>query len=406
MIAGIIVLLVISVFAVAFFFYRMIARKELAAEANRDDDEADATRLQQIKDALGLLLGPFPLSVLLHVVALLFLIITVHEQRGRELIMVNLEAGGGGGGGNEMQDLDMPEVPMPDVAPQQMEAPTAVDTTQAVGLANDYVRAAGGGGIGIGRGGGMGSGYGHGIGSGFGGFIGELRRKGLDVVLVVDGTGSMKLIIDDVKAKMAQLVQAIHRLVPIARVGIIVFGGKGEKLNIQPLTLSPQKLTDFLNSIQAMGGGEWEEDTYGAVEAAVDRMDWKPYAKKVVVLVGDSPPHKDDFAPLLALIRKFKENNGTFNTVDVAAEEHERFEREFWLKVHREEPPKISPLPEFYRQTQAAFKVLATSGGGTMKSLSKDSHINQQVLILAFGEQWQSQVAAFGRGLAGGGHSE
>jgi hypothetical protein len=38
-----------------------------------------------------------------------------------------------------------------------------------------------------------------------------------------------------------------------------------------------------------------------------------------------------------------------------------------------------------------------------MKSLTKDAKINQQVLILAFGEQWQSQVAAFGRGLGGGG---
>jgi hypothetical protein len=358
---------------------------------------------ETIRSAIRFSIGPFPLSVALHLVVLLFLIITVHEQRGRELIMVNLEAGGGGGGGNEMQDLDMPEVPMPDTAPQQMEAPTAVDTSQAVGLANDYVRAAGGGGIGIGRGGGMGSGYGHGVGSGFGGFIGELRRKGLDVVLVIDGTGSMKLIIDDVKAKMAQLVQAIHRLVPIARVGIVVFGGKGEKMNILPLTLSPQKMSDFLGGIQAMGGGEWEEDTMGAVETAIGKMDWKPYAKKVVVLVGDSPPKKEDFGPLLALIRQFKGNNGTFNTVDVAAEEHERFEREFWLKVHREEPPKISPLPEFYRQTQAAYKVLAVAGGGSMKSLTKDSHINQQVLILAFGEQWQSQVAAFGRGLSSGG---
>ena len=400
MIAAIVVLLVLSTFVVAFIFYRIIGKRERLAEANRDVDEADATRLQSMKDALGLLIGPFPLSVALHVLALLFLIITVHEQRGRELIMVNLEAGGGGGGGNEMQDLDMPEVPMPDQAPQQMEAPTAVDTSQAVGLANDYVRAAGGGGIGIGRGGGMGSGYGHGIGSGFGGFIGELRRKGLDVVLVIDGTGSMNLIIDDVKAKMAQLVQSIHRLVPIARIGIIVFGGKGEKMRIQPLTLSPQKLGDFLNTIQAMGGGEWEEDTYGACETAMEKMDWKPYAKKVVVLVGDSPPHKEDFSPLIAIIRKFKENNGTFNTVDVAAEEHERFEREFWLKVHREEPPKISPLPEFYRQTQAAYKVLATAGGGSMKSLTKDAKINQQVLILAFGEQWQSQVSAFGRGLS------
>jgi len=40
------------------------------------------------------------------------------------------------------------------------------------------------------------------------------------------------------------------------------------------------------------------------------------------------------------MIPQFKTNNGTFNTVDVLAEEHERFEREFWLKVHREEPPE------------------------------------------------------------------
>ena len=196
MIAIIAVLLIISTFVVAFVLYRVMSKREAEAEKRADEDQADVTRLQAIRDGLRLLIGPFPLSVALHVLALLFLIITVHEQRGRELIMVNLEAGGGGGGGSEMQDLDMPEVPMPDTAPQQMDSPTAVDTSQAVGLANDYVRAAGGGGIGIGRGGGMGSGYGHGIGSGFGGFIGELRRKGLDVVLVIDGTGSMNLIID------------------------------------------------------------------------------------------------------------------------------------------------------------------------------------------------------------------
>src|SRR6202050_2131186 len=400
MIAVIIVLLVLSTFVVAFIFYRIIGKRELLAEANREDDEADATRLQSMRDYLRLIIGPFPLSVTIHVALILFLIITVHEQRGRELIMVNLEAGGGGGGGSEMNDLDMPEVPMPDTAPQQMDQPTAVDTSQAVGLANDYVRAAGGGGIGIGRGGGVGSGYGKGIGSGFGGFIGELRRKGLDVVLVIDGTGSMQLIIDDVKAKMGHLIQAIHRLVPIARVGIVVFGGKGQKMPVQPLTLNPQKLVAFLASVHAEGGDEWEEDLAGGVTTAIKTMDWKPYAKKVIVLVGDSPPKKDDFQGLIAEIHQFKANNGTFNTVDVAAEEHERFEREFWLKVHREEPPKISPLPEFYQQTRAAFKVLANAGGGAMRSLSKDSHINQQVLVLAFGEQWQGQVAAFGRGIS------
>ncbi len=396
MMALIIVLLVISTVVVAAVLYRMMGRREekVYEEVLKTDlAEAELSRLDKIRRSLGFMLGPFPLSVAIHVVILLFLIITVHEQRGRELIMVNLEAGGGGGGNNdEMQDLDMPEVPMPDTAPQQMDQPTAVDTSQSVGLANDYVRAAGGGGIGIGRGGGMGSGYGHGIGVGFGGFIGELRRKGLDVVLVIDGTGSMNLIIDDVKVKMSQLIRAVHRLVPIARVGIVVFGGKGEPKEIQPLTLSPEKLATFLANIKAKGGGEWEEDTLGAVEDGMNKMDWKPYAKKVIVLVGDSPPEKKDFAPLMADIRKFRTMNGTFNTVDVSAEEHERFEREFWLKVHRQEPPSISPLPEFYQQTRQAYKVLASAGGGAMRSLTKDTHINQQVLILAFGEQWQNQV--------------
>jgi hypothetical protein len=403
LIAGI---FVVSIIVVSVILYALMGREKsrvAAAEAAHKDDVADEQALSKIRSGLRYMLGPFPLSVAIHVIVLLFLIITVHEQRGRELIMVNLEAGGGGGGGNdEMQDLDMPEVPMPDTAPTQMDQPQAADTNQQVGLANDYVRAAGGGGIGIGRGGGMGSGYGHGIGAGFGGFIGELRRKGLDVVLVIDGTGSMNLIIDDVKAKMTQLVRAIHRLVPIARVGVVVFGGSGEPQQVQPLTLSADKLASFLSGVKAMGGGEWEEDTKGAIETAVNKMDYKPYAKKVIVLVGDSPPKKEDFPEINALIGKFKGENGTFNTVDVAAEEHERFEREFWLKVHRQEPPSISPLPQFYQQTRQAYKVLAAVGGGAMKSLTKDSHINQQVLILAFGDQWQNQVAAFGRGITTG----
>jgi hypothetical protein len=388
-------------------------RTSLAPDVDGAAEQAVANALPQhrgwalldnLRSAFRFMMGPFPISITLHVLALLFLVITYHQQRGRELIMVNLEAGGGGGGGGEeMQDLYMPEVPMPDTAPTQMDQPVSADTSQAVGLAQDYVRTAGGGGIGIGRGGGIGSGYGHGVGSGFGGFIGELRRKGLDVVLVVDGTGSMKLIIEDVKTRMQQLVRAVHRLVPIARVGVVVFGGKGESMQIQPLTLSADKLAQFLGGIKAMGGGEWEEDTMGACQKAINKMDWKQYAKKVVVLVGDSPPHKEDLQPLMALIRGFKINNGTFNTIDVAAEEHERFEREFWLKVHRQEPPSISPLPEFYQQTRQAYKVLAGQGGGAMRSLSKDAHINQQVLILAFGEQWQQQVAAFGRGITSAG---
>jgi hypothetical protein len=212
----------------------------------------------------------------------------------------------------------------------------------------------------------------------------DLRKRGFDIVLVIDGTGSMKLIVDDVKAKVPQLMSSIHRLVPIARIGIIVFGDKGEEMRFQPLTLSSEKLVVFLNTIHAMGGANVEEDTFGACRKAIEGMDWKPYAKKVVVLIGDSPPHKEDFNPLRAMIRKFKDNNGTFNAVDVAEVEHERFERDYWLKKHREEPAKLSPLPEFYRQTAAVYRVLAAAGGGEMRELRRDESIDQVLSKLIF----------------------
>ncbi|MGH7780297.1 MAG: vWA domain-containing protein [Candidatus Binataceae bacterium] len=341
--------------------------------------------------------GPFPLSVAIHVGALLFLIITVHESRGRDLILVNLEAGGGGGGGDEMQKLDLPEVPMPDVAPQQMDMPQTADTPQAVELANSYVRSTNGGGIGIHRGGGVGAGYGPGFDGGWPGFIGNLRRKGLDVVLVIDGTDSMRLVMADVKARMQLLVRAIHRLVPTARVGIVVYGGEGDPLDVQPLTISPAKLDAFLSAIQTKGGGEWEENTYGAMEAAVNRMDWKPYARKVIVLAGDAPPKQDKFAAILGLERKFRAENGSVSVIDPTAQEHQRFEREMNIRVHRDPNIAAAPMPAFYQQARSAFTVIAHTGGGEVRSLEGDEAINRQVLIMAFGSKWQEQLAAYSR---------
>ncbi len=257
-----------------------------------------------------------------------------------------------------------------------------------------------GGGIGIGRGGGIGSGYGRGIGAGFGGFVGGLRRSGLDVALVIDGTGSMKRIIGDVKAKMRLLILAIHRLVPTTRMGIVVFGGRGEAIQVQPLTISPDTLLYFLNNIQAQNGGAWQEDTLGAVRTAVDRMAWRPLAKKVIILVGDTPPFAEDIEPTLDEVRKLRAENGIFNTVDVTVEEHERFIEEFYRQIGETPQPKDYRMPGFYFETQRAYQDMAVAGGGQWRSLTKDQQINQQVLILAFGSQWQTEVAAFGRGLS------
>ena len=120
------------------------------------------------------------------------------------------------------------------------------------------------------------------------------------------------------------------------------------------------------------------------------------------MLVADAPPSREDFAATRELIQGFRARNGTFNAVDLSRLEHERFQRAFDQKVHRIEDEKNSggALPQFYRETQLAYQVLTRDGGGAMHSLDSNEQINQQVMILAFGDQWRDMVAAFGRPLA------
>jgi hypothetical protein len=346
--------------------------------------------------------GPFWISIAIHLAILLALIIAVHEGRARELLIVTMEPGAihpfeGA------EPLEIPDIPMPEFNTKSPDdSPQPVDVNKVLG-ANSNAIAGTPSDTGISLERHLGNylnvhpGSGGGGGGTFPWYIDELRHKGLDIVLVIDGTKSMDFVINDVKSRMTQFASRVRQLVPIARVGVVVFGGKGELLDMQPLTLSTAKLQTFLSSIQAKGGGEWEENTLGAVQAAITKMDWKPYARKVIVLIGDSPPEKEDFAPLLALLRDFRRKNGTLSGVDVQQEEHERYERALWIRVHRQEPTleEIGPLPEFAKQAQAAYKVLAVAGGGSIRSLSHDADVNHQAMILVFGDKWQDEVSRF-----------
>jgi hypothetical protein len=356
-----------------------------------------------IRNAARFAGGPFSISIAIHLAILLALIVAVHDSRARELIMVTWEPGA-----NHpleaIEPLEFPDPPMPEfktALPDDLPKP--VDTNKVLGAnSKELAGTTAVNGLEFDHTFGNimnlhpGSG-GNGGGGTFPWYITELRHKGLDIVLVIDGTKSMDFVMADVKARMTQLAFRVRQLVPIARVGVVVFGGKGEPVDMQGLTLSTARLQAFLGAIQAKGGGEWEENTIGAVQAAITKMDWKPYARKVIVLIGDSPPEKDDFAPLIALIRNFKSINGTLSAVDVQDEEHERYERELFIKVHHTlpTPADIGPLPQFAKQAQAAYKVLAVAGGGSMRSLSHDADVNHQVMILVFGDRWQDEVSRF-----------
>lgn len=369
------------------------------------------SRLRRIRSRLSFLAGPLPLSILFHVALLFALLITFRPAHVRDLIIVELEAGGGAGQELEpVPDLAMPYVPVSaSPLPQHLELPPVVDTSGAIDLANQYTRTETLGGPANMRGGGdlsVGSDYGRAIGSGFGGYLGELRRNGLEVVLVIDGTGSMQYVVDDVKAKMKRLVVVLHQLVPIAKIGIVIYGGRREPLSVLPLTRSSQTIVGFLEQLKAQNGGAWQEDIFNAVDAAVQKMSWQLSSHKVIVLIGDTPPFDEDFAAVLLLAQRFKEAGGVFNTVDLTDYEHRLWEiancasgecgpgyEDVYVR-HRKPPPML-PLPSFYLQTRRAYQEIARAGGGSTGILNEKVRINQEILTLAFGEKWQSETSAF-----------
>src|SRR5581483_11113116 len=163
---------------------------------------------------------------------------------------------------------------------------------------------AGVGGFGIGGGGG---GAGFSLGTSFGRYVGGLRKVGLDVAIVVDSTGSMQNVIDAIKAHMDDLAATMQRLVPTARVGAVAYRDRDDpKIATAPrqsedflvkwsdLTFNVKKVQAFLDGIVAEGGGDWEEAVKDGLECAMRQLKWRADSKKVIILVGSSPPHQKD----------------------------------------------------------------------------------------------------------------
>ncbi len=155
----------------------------------------------------------------------------------------------------------------------------------------------------------------------------------------------------------------------------------------------------FLNGIVAEGGGDWEEAVKDGVECAMRQLKWRQDAKKVIILVGSSPPHDKDVPALKKLIEEWHARGGIVSTIDVSLRLHEEHERMLSRSLYGEEPKEISPLPDFYQAVNDSFGDMAKQGGGEMISLGQESGLVKHVLALTFGPQWQKDIARVSRGM-------
>jgi Mg-chelatase subunit ChlD len=129
--------------------------------------------------------------------------------------------------------------------------------------------------------------------------IAPVAAQRVEVVFVLDTTGSMGGLIHAAKEKIWSIASTLAQAQPAPEIsiGLVAYRDRGDAYVTQVVDLNRDldsmyaKLMDFA----ADGGGDGPEAVNEALEAAIHRLSWSedPSTYKVVFLVGDAPPHMD-----------------------------------------------------------------------------------------------------------------
>jgi len=128
----------------------------------------------------------------------------------------------------------------------------------------------------------------------------EIAKPQIEVVFVLDTTGSMSGLIQAAKEKIWSIANSLTttKPAPSIKMALVGFRDRGDDYitKVTDLTDDLDAVYAELMGFQAQGGGDMPESVNQALREAVKDLSWSRENKdtyKVIFLVGDSPPHMD-----------------------------------------------------------------------------------------------------------------
>ena len=121
----------------------------------------------------------------------------------------------------------------------------------------------------------------------------------VEVVFVLDTTGSMADLIEGAKRKIWSIATTIVETNPDTDIsmGLVAYRDREDAYVVRTTALSDdiQGLYGKLVKLEADGGGDTPESVNEALDVAINDLQWSsgPGVKRIVFLVGDAPPHMD-----------------------------------------------------------------------------------------------------------------
>ena len=120
--------------------------------------------------------------------------------------------------------------------------------------------------------------------------------KRLDIVLLVDVTGSMSSAIKGVKNSIKGFMDYLKTHGFDVRVAVVPFDdyapSEDKKYDPEWLNLSdPDTVKDYVDQFTAYGGGDSPENSYGAILFAWNNVGWRPASQRIFILFTDARSH-------------------------------------------------------------------------------------------------------------------
>lgn len=138
-----------------------------------------------------------------------------------------------------------------------------------------------------------------------------LAISDLDLVFVMDTTGSMRAELKDVQANLVGIIRILSRLAASLRVGFVAYKDTDAAYLTQEFPLSPmnsrnvQKIVDFVQGLSAKGGGDIPEPVNRAVARALE-MSWRSGAQGRIIVIGDASVHEASRQRTLQMAEGFR----------------------------------------------------------------------------------------------------
>jgi len=199
------------------------------------------------------------------------------------------------------------------------------------------------------------------------------RSQGLDLVFLVDTTASMESFLRAAKRTCDRIITDLSALIPNTRLGVVAYRDQGDLYvtKATPISADRYAILNFLEGLEARGGGDVPEAILDAVEYALDELPWRKNTHRVLLIVADAPPHPEDLAKLRMRLRSATRSSVRSTVVSTI------FTGRGQLQPSRQ------------AEAEKALREIARLGGGEFAHLEDSDQVVTQLINITLGSRFR-----------------